>query len=865
MRVTQFTLYNNFLVNHQKDLNDLTKIQTQISTGKKIDKIYDDPIVFTKYLQLNEEINSFDQIKNSANFALNFSRETDTTMNDMVKTLTSFKTKLLQAANDTQDETSREAIVSDLKGMLDHLKDLANTSIDGKYIFSGSAFDKKPINDEFEYEGNDKYVKAFLGAGVEREYNIPGSEVFFGRDNDYKKHITLNIPQYDKLKANPEFVVRGNDGHLYIDKTNPTPYEETAGINEPITADSEIRSLTGVSDIKNSDGSYSAGESMFIVKGRDSEGNTFSKAFALSNSDKVSDLLDKIGTLYGNTPDKKVVDVYLNDSGEIQIKDLKTGKLDTNFWMAAVNAKDYDSTLSIEDNLKNIAKNGNYFVEFQRSDLNTIRDLSEINATNTFLDNRVFKFGAVFKSDGRDAVATDTLDSVFGTKGVVDGSDSVDNADFVVLSGTATDGSAVDDVALKIDNNTTMQDILNTIKEKFKADAKIENGEIIVTDSTIAKNGTSQLKINIKTVKDDNGDGVYEKGTDTTKIETIRRKDTLNMDEIYFEKSANTLSSNTPQITRSSSYYIKDGKKMLKTMDEVYANENTLLTDVMGDFDFPKTLNIRYKDIKGEFKTASITINENEITFSADGKTSHVYDANGNITPAFDTITTTSELDPVTCQLCEKENLTKGFTYKQLSDVVAMIVSDNIPDDNATSYEESLKKAKEVIDSGLDDKGRLYVKQKNSATTDIEFSMFDKSSSLSFESNNAITIDSAENDFFGTLQKAIKAVENGKNFADGYSNDPRNYGIQGALEAIEHVMDRVRRSHAKIGAVSNEFDMTIQRVEMLKVNVQELQSDNIDTDIGEASMKLNSIKTSYEALLASIAKVNNLTLLNYLR
>ncbi len=71
--------------------------------------------------------------------------------------------------------------------------------------------------------------------------------------------------------------------------------------------------------------------------------------------------------------------------------------------------------------------------------------------------------------------------------------------------------------------------------------------------------------------------------------------------------------------------------------------------------------------------------------------------------------------------------------------------------------------------------------------------------------------------------------------------------------------------HAKIGAVSNEFEMTIERTEMLTLNVKDLQSQNIDTDIGEATMRLNSLSTSYQALLASIAKVNNLTLLNYLR
>jgi flagellin-like hook-associated protein FlgL len=137
--------------------------------------------------------------------------------------------------------------------------------------------------------------------------------------------------------------------------------------------------------------------------------------------------------------------------------------------------------------------------------------------------------------------------------------------------------------------------------------------------------------------------------------------------------------------------------------------------------------------------------------------------------------------------------------------------------------------------------------------------------SLSFQANDAITIDSAENDFFETLQKAIEAVESGNNFANAFSNNPRNFGIQGAIEAIDHVMDRVRRSHAKIGAVSQEFDMTIQRVEMLKINVESLQSDNLDTDIGEAAMQLNSLQVSYQALLASISKISNLTLLNYLR
>ncbi|WP_457564333.1 flagellar hook-associated protein FlgL [Caminibacter sp.] len=865
MRVTQFTLYNNFLLNQQNDLSELNKIQTQIATGKKIQNLYDNPTVYTRYLKLDTEINSFTQIKDSANFALNFARESDTTMNDIVTSLTTFKTKLLNAANDTNNETSREAIASELKGLLEHLKDLANTSIDGKYIFSGSAFNKKPIDDNYHYQGNDKYVKAFLGAGVEREYNIPGSEIFFGRDNDYSKEITTNMPMYNQMKAHPEYVVRGADGKLYIDKHNPNPdAPNEVPVNEPITEDSQIRMLSGVEDIDNGNGNYTDGTSYFYVRGVDSDGNSFEKVLSLKNSQSVRDLLDDIGKLYGNTQNNKVVDVSLNNMGEIQIKDLKTGNLKTDFFIAA--SDKYDSNLSFEDNLKNIAKNGNYFMEFQKSNLNTIRDLSEVNASNSFFDNRVFKFANVFKIDGREAISQDTLDKVFGTKGVIEGSDDVGNADFVVLKGTSTNGSSVGPIALKIDNNTTMRDLMDKIKQNFgDVNVSLENGRLIVTDNSIDKTGTSKLSINITTYRDDDGDGVFNPNDDKTKIETMRRVDSINENEAYFEKSGNLLISNNPQITRDYRIYFKNNEKITEKIDEVRANEDTRVTDVIGDINMPQTLKIRYKDINGEFKTAQIKIDNNEVTFTADGNTYHVYDQNGNKTPAFDTITTSTQMDPTTCELCEKENVIKGFTYKQLSDVVSMIVSDNLPaNDNANDYNAAVSKAREEIDSGLDN-GKLYIKDKVNSNTKIDFAIYSPNGTMAFESNNAITVDSAENDFFGTLQKAIEAVENGNNFADGNSRDPRNFGIQGALKAIEHVMDRVRRSHAKIGAVSQEFQMTIDRVDMLKVNVQSLQSDNIDTDLGEAAMKLNSLQTTYQALLASISRVNNLTLLNYLR
>ena len=881
MRVTQFTFYNNFVTDQQRTLSELTKVQTQIATGKKIENMYDDPTVYTKFLKLDEEINSFTQISSSAKFAKTFAQESDTTLNDIVSTLSSFKSKLLTAANDTNNTTSREAIVSELKSELEHLKNLANTSLDGKYLFSGSAFDKKPIGDDYSYQGNDKSVKAFLGAGVEREYNIPGSELFLGRDNDYKKHMTLNVIQYDKMKANPQFVVRGADGNLYIDKhqqLNGThPDSDNPPINETITIDSQIRMLTGVEDKYVGDGKYEDGISYFYIKGRKPNGESIDTKFSLSNSQSVKDLLDKIGAAYGNTATNKVVDVTLNDMGEIQIKDVNSGKMMSDFYMVASDSDEAD--------ISDLVKNGDYIVEFQKSNFKGIRDLSQATANNSGFDNRVFNFGLKFINGNRDAIPQDLAKDVFGSEAIKEGSDTIkESVDFVRFTGTDTSGNAVD-VNIKITDTTTMQDVLDTIKNSFgDVNVSLENGKIVVTDNSLSSpTDDSKLSITMQTYSDSDNDGVFHTHDDMVKA--LRRDDVANFDKLYMDKNGNEIKGNVSNIQKDYITYFKDGQKIVEKNPnaQTYVTNDTTLADSMGSDDIDgKVFEVTFKDQNGNFQKAIITLRN---TPDAEGHLStfwidknndgvrdsdevyDIYDANGNKTPANTFIKTTTEMDPTTCELCTKENVQKGLTYRQLGDVISMLVSGNIPADNTPqAYESALANAKNSVESGVDEKGRFYVKDKQNANTNIELAIDDKNSNdLYFQANDAITIDEPQTDFFEILNQAIEAVENGNNFADASSKDARNFGIQGAIEAIDHVMDRVRRSHAKIGAVSNEFDMTIQRVDMLKINVQTLQSENIDTDIGEATMRLNSLNTSYQGLLASIAKVNNLTLLNYLR
>ncbi|HIQ50513.1 MAG TPA: flagellar hook-associated protein FlgL [Nautiliaceae bacterium] len=866
MRITHFTQYSSFVLNQQATLSELSKVQTQISSGVKISNIYEDPTIFNTDLRLKEELNSFTQIKSSANFAKTFANHTDTTLNEFVSTLDSFKVKLIQAANDTQNITSREAIVSELKGELEHLKNLANTSINGKYIFSGSMFNNKPIDDNYNYVGNDEKVKAFLGAGVEREYNIDGKTLFLGRDNDYVKHISTNVVQFDKIKANPEFVVRGKDNKLYIDKHlvehGKIPDSETIPVNEPITANSQIRMLTGVEDIYDSStDTYIDGTSYFYIKGKKPNGEFINTKFSLSNSNSVNDLLEKIGEIYGNSTTSKVVDVSLNSMGEIQIKDIVGGKMLTDFFIVA---SDKD-----RENVEELIKNGDYIVEFQKSDFNTIKNLSTITANNGYFDNRVFEFGSIFKTvdTKRKAIENDTLYNVLGQKGVRVIDNTLQNLDYLKLTGTDTNGNSVN-VTLNVTSSTTMKDLMDEIKNNFgDVSVFLENGELEVVDNSISKTETSKFSINISAFDVNNED-----------LMVFESKDIINFDKLFFSKDANELTSNVSQIVKDYKIYFKDSQKIIIPNEnaQTYATKDTSIVDTMGTDEMPQEIKLTFKDINGNLKTAIITLRDTPdsnghlsnfwIDLNNDGNKNtdevfDIYTPDGNLTYAHDHITTITTINPQTCEACKKEEFQKGLTYRQLGDIVSMLVSGNLPATNSfEDYNEAIKQSKEKIDTNIDNKGKFFLKDLSNSFTKIDLSIYTQNNSLYFQANNAITIDEPQIDFFETLKQAIKAVEKGNN----YPNGDRNVGMQGAIEVIDHVIDHVRRAHAKIGAVSNEFELTIQRTEMLIVHTKTLMSDNIDTDLGEASMQLNSLQLSYQALLSSIAKVNNLTLLNYL-
>jgi len=301
MRITSSMYYNNlFGPSNSKLSQNLFDVNKQISSGQKIEYAKDDVQVFSETMRLDNEVTALKQVKSSTQSGLKVSDQTDTVLNEFETSTDRFRTLLINAANGTNDDTSLDAIAQELKGIRHNLKDLSNTSINGQYLFSGSAIDVKPISEDGTYNGNNGSRNAVLGSQSTQQYNLSGAELFLGENSSIKREISTNVHQ-------------------------------TSNVGHALNKDTTMADFMGVVPTGH--------QHHFYLRGFSHDGTSINKDITLNNNDTIDSLLSNIGKEYGNSGALKVVNVTMNDSGEIIVQDKIKGSSKLDFHM--VGASDF--------------------------------------------------------------------------------------------------------------------------------------------------------------------------------------------------------------------------------------------------------------------------------------------------------------------------------------------------------------------------------------------------------------------------------------------------------------------------------------------------------------------------------------------
>lgn len=147
MRVTQGMIQQNSLRYIGSSYSKLDKLQSQISSGKKISKASDDPVVAMKSLKYNNQLSQVQQYQSNASQAFTWLENTETNITEGIDILSKVRELAVQAQSDTNGEAERQAIGVEVKQLKEQLLNIANTQVNGRYIFNGTNSDKPPVTD----------------------------------------------------------------------------------------------------------------------------------------------------------------------------------------------------------------------------------------------------------------------------------------------------------------------------------------------------------------------------------------------------------------------------------------------------------------------------------------------------------------------------------------------------------------------------------------------------------------------------------------------------------------------------------------------------------------------------------------------
>jgi flagellar hook-associated protein 3 FlgL len=179
MRVTQGMLTGNMLKNIHQNYQRLGKIQDQLSTGKKISKLSDDPVIAVKGMNYRTDLVEVEQYERNLSEVYNWITNSEDALEKSTDVLQRVRELVVQASNDTYDEKQRNSIAKEVEQLKEQLISLGNTNIGGKYLFNGTnTQEERIVNGGINPTTNAGPVMLEISKGISVQVNVPPDNLF---------------------------------------------------------------------------------------------------------------------------------------------------------------------------------------------------------------------------------------------------------------------------------------------------------------------------------------------------------------------------------------------------------------------------------------------------------------------------------------------------------------------------------------------------------------------------------------------------------------------------------------------------------------------------------------------------------------
>lgn len=182
MRISTNTVYEQSITTLQQQQENLLKTQQQVSTGRRVLTPADDPVAAARALEVSQAASANAQYAVNRNSAKSSLGLEESALQSLTSLIQDVRTATIGAGNPVLSNSDRAAMATELRGRLDQLTGLANsTDGTGQYLFSGYQGNTKPFAltaTGAQYAGDQGQRLVQVGAARQIGIGDSGSDIF---------------------------------------------------------------------------------------------------------------------------------------------------------------------------------------------------------------------------------------------------------------------------------------------------------------------------------------------------------------------------------------------------------------------------------------------------------------------------------------------------------------------------------------------------------------------------------------------------------------------------------------------------------------------------------------------------------------
>ena len=182
MRIADKMRFDQVNQNVTKNRSEMSDLQNQAATQKRINKPSDDPLASARVLAARTEEHSNSQFVKNINNAKSFLEFSDQSLGELSDILVRAKELAISQSNDASGNAeTRMVTASEIEQIYNQAVQIGNRKMGERYVFAGFKTQTAPFNHEGEYFGDDGDMKVQTHKDSFVAMNISGNKIFLGR------------------------------------------------------------------------------------------------------------------------------------------------------------------------------------------------------------------------------------------------------------------------------------------------------------------------------------------------------------------------------------------------------------------------------------------------------------------------------------------------------------------------------------------------------------------------------------------------------------------------------------------------------------------------------------------------------------